>query len=175
MGEVLAGIWQWLGSSSGMVLIAAILGALVAGWGVLSQRFITSRRTTIEVVQRSLSDRDLIRARKAFINLARQPSGLGKWANPRYQGSNQAQDILTILNEYELIAIGIQSGIIDMGLYKKWSMSTAIADWQHAAPFVHALRSQHSRPNLFIEFEDLVREMSGRKPHRRNYFWAKFF
>jgi Domain of unknown function (DUF4760) len=74
-----------------------------------------------------------------------------------------------------LISIGIQGGIIDFELYKRWNRSGVIQYWKHAAPFVHQLRQRTSNMALYHEFEELARWMQGETMPKRGRWIGKWF
>jgi len=53
------------------ISLTAIFSAIVAIWGVVSQRAIARRQLTYEQIVEFLSDKDIINARHKFIELAR--------------------------------------------------------------------------------------------------------
>lgn len=150
------------------VLIVGFVAAAVALWGIFSQRALARRKATLDVILRSEADGDLIAARKFFIQLAKAPGGLATWADVSNENTDEAQAIRLVLNEFELISIGIQRGIIDYELYRRWYRSGVIRHWSHAAPFVTALRARTGNDALYREFEEMCRWMNeNRMPRRR--------
>src|ERR1700737_2653134 len=86
------------------------IAALIAIWGVLTQRQIARRRATLDHIARSEADGDIIAARRKFIELAKAPGGLAAWADEDKEKTDETLKILLVLNEFELISIGIQRG-----------------------------------------------------------------
>ena len=118
----------------GAVFVSAFVAAAIAIWGILTQRAIARRRATLDLIVKIESDSDLIAARKKFIELAKAPGGLGVWAELEKEQSEEVQSIRLVLNEFELISIGIQRGILDYDFFKLWNRSTTIRFWHSAAP-----------------------------------------
>jgi len=87
-------------------LVTGGIAALIAIWGVLTQRQIARRRATLDLLTKSEADSDIIAARRKFIELAKAPGGLAAWADADKEKSEEAQKILTVLNEFELMSIG---------------------------------------------------------------------
>lgn len=81
-----------------------------------------------------------------------------------------------VLNEYELVAIGIQRGTFDDQTYRRWQKSVVIKNWALAAPYVLAVRMRTGNDAIFHEFEQMARWYKG-GPHlpKRRFFWRKFF
>jgi hypothetical protein len=107
-------------------LFVGIWGALIAAWGVISNRAIARRKATLDLITSQERDGDIIKARTAFIALARKNGGLASYAEIDREPDEETQSIRTVLNEFELISIGIQRGIIDFELYKRWNRSGVI-------------------------------------------------
>lgn len=137
-------------------IAASLIAAIIAIWGVITQRVIARRRATIDYITRQQSDGDLILARQKFIELSKDAAGLAHWAAEANENTEQAGYIRLVMNEHELIAIAIQKGVIDYGMYKRWNKSSTIKYWNHGAPFVMALRHRLGNPAIFHEFEELV-------------------
>lgn len=156
------------------VVATAGVAAVIAIWGILSQRSITARAATLEFIRQSESDHDLIKARAEFARLALEDDGLGKWASK--PTSDEFKHIRMTLNEYEMVAIGIQRGIYEDAIYRRWHRSGVLSAWKAAAPFVFARRANTGSDSLYHEFEELARYYKGKNPMpRRGFFWARFF
>ena len=63
------------------VFITAGIAAVIAIWGVLSQRAIARRRATIDLIAKNEADHDLITGYQKFVELAIDPKGLAIWAD----------------------------------------------------------------------------------------------
>lgn len=161
--------------SVGAVLFVGIIGAVVAAWGVLTQRAVARRRATLDLISSLERDSDVIRARSKFIELTKREGGLALYADLTNESAEETQYIRTVLNEFELFAIGIQRGIIDFELYKRWNRSNVVRYWTHAAPFIYQLRARTKNDALYHEFEELVRWMKGEAMPKRGRFLANWF
>ncbi len=157
------------------VLATGIFATIVAIWGVLSQRAISCRRATVEYLALLESDKDHIGARKKFIELAKLDGGLAPWAAADREKSDETQSIRLVLNSYELIAIGMQRGVFDRTLYIRWHKSGVLQAWNHALPFVSALRNRTENAAIYHEFEELVKTLKKNSMPRRNWWWGRFF
>lgn len=161
----------------GAVLFTGLLGAALALYAVISQRAITRRQQTLQHFAKIDTDKDMIEARKEFIRLAKEPGGLAQWAEADKEGTKEADAIRLILNDFELSAVGMQFGIIDLGFYKRYSRSTVLRYWNHAAPFIYAIRARSGVYSIYHEFEELARwfqDGKARMPRRTN-FWRLWF
>lgn len=175
----LRAIWPATVSDSSATLITGLLGAgvglfavVIAIWGVVSSRSIARSQTTMAYMASLEADGSVQAARAKFNDLVRTHGSLSQYADKQWEGTPELQSIVTVLNEFELISIGIQRGIIDPELYRRWNHSNVQLYWKNAQQFVVALRSRVDRPSLYHEFEELARWMNqNRVPHRR-FWWA---
>lgn len=159
----------------GAILLTGIGAISVAIWGIISQRSITRRQMTIQHINQLDNDKDYIEAVRKFVELAKEGDGLAIWAAGDKEKTTEAQSIRIVLNAFELIAIGIQAGAIDLKMYRQWHKSSVLLFWKHAEPFVYELRRRTERQKLFIEFQMLVERFSGKKPETRNWWTGNFW
>lgn len=156
-------------------LLASFVGALaviIAVWGVVSSRAISRRQATLDHLARLEADGTVQRNRQKFNELVRIHGSLAEFAQKDHEGTEEQQSIVAVLNDFELISIGIQRGIIEPELYKRWQHSNVAQTWKNAQPFVVALRARVERPTLYHEFEEMARWMSQNKVPRRRFWWA---
>jgi hypothetical protein len=150
------------------------IAALIAIWGVISQRQIARRRATLDYISSSKSNRELIAARRKFVDIAKA-GGLDSWAAENKEQTPEAQTIAEVLNQYELIAVGIQFGILDYSLYRRFSRSVTIRFWNHGHPYIVSLRNRLNNDMIYHEFEEMVKWFTGKKRPKRHWLWGKFF
>lgn len=111
------------------------------------------------------ADRSFIEARRKLIELAKTATGLAAWAAEEKEGTHEAQCIRLVLNQFEIVSIGIELGILDFETYKRWFQTAVISFWGHSEGFVKALRARTNRPAIYHEFESLAGWMkNGRVP-----------
>jgi hypothetical protein len=152
----------------------ALATALIAIWGVYSSRVIARRQATIEHLARQEADQITQRNIQAFIRLTRGRENLAHWADEDQQGSDQALTIISILNDYELLAVGIKNGVFEYDIVCKWNATTIRRYWQAAHPFVIAIRNRVGAPSLWAEFELLNNWVSGVKRPFWSLWWTGF-
>jgi hypothetical protein len=158
-----------------VVFTTSGLAALIAVWGVISQRQISRRKTTLELIARNEADHDIIAARTTFTNLAKAKVGIAKWAEEKHVQSSETHAIRLFLNQFELISIGVQKGVLDGEFWRFWYKSGTIATWDYAEPFVKALRKRVGNDMVYHEFEELAKAFKGNKLPKRNWWRGRFF
>lgn len=146
--------------------LTTIVVASIAIWAIISQRQSARSQHTIAHLAAAERDSDIIKAKRIFVEKANRRGGLAKYAY-RERGSVESA-ICTVLNHYELISLGIQCGIIDLEVFRRWNRSTVLFVWRSAAPFVAEHRKLKNSPLLWHEFEELARAFdSNKNPSRR--------
>jgi Domain of unknown function (DUF4760) len=163
----------WLNSTSAIASIfasIAIVATALFAWRQLSYLHtqITDARTSVEAqilanakVNKLNETLQLIMQmqinehwrgnRIQFIELRESKDGLKKHAHEK---TEDATCIRNVLNQYELIAIGIHSNIIDEEMFRRYYRTTVINDWTACWEFIELER----RGNLpfWVELETMV-------------------
>lgn len=152
-----------------------LIAAAIAIWGVLTHRAMVRRSNTMQHIADCEADRDVLMARDKFIELSTQAGGLAVWAAADKESSKETAAIRLILNDFELVAVGIQHGIIDFEFYRRYCHGTIIRYWQKSAPFIHALRERVGSQTIYSEFEQLYDWVNTNKKPKRNIIWKKLF
>lgn len=145
----------WL--SAGAIILSACIGGVIALFSINEQRKIARRRATLDMLVKKEWDREYAQARAKFIKLRNSELGLGMWATKDHHGSEQYLLINSVLNDYEIIALGIRKQILDEEFYKLWFRTSFLKDYNAARPFIEELRTNISRTNvIFKELEALA-------------------
>src|SRR5579862_2851556 len=93
------GLWI----QSGAIVISAV-GIIISN--VVTRR-VARRRATLDLIMQEESNPDLIKQRTEFVRL-RDAGHLAQWANPEQTASDKTAVIRSVLNRYEMVAIGIR-------------------------------------------------------------------
>jgi hypothetical protein len=169
MSETLVAAWWQILAAGGATFVAGV----IAIWGIQTQRAIARRTLTFTHLGETDTDKDVIEARKIFIEEAKKPEGLTPWSEPGQEHTKQCEAIRLVLNEFELVSVGIQTGIIDYEFYKRYHRGTVIKYWYAAAPFVYSIRKQLSSKAIYHEFEELYRCFEADRPPARRFLFLK--
>jgi hypothetical protein len=156
-------------------LVAAALGGVIAVWAIYSQRAITRRQVTLEMLSENESEGTRTGNRQKYRQLARDPQILQTYAQADKEDTEEYQVVVRRLNEYELISIGIQRGIIDFEIYKLWWKSGTVRAWRDCKPFIETLRHRQRNDKLFYEFEMMVGWFEHDSRPARSRWWGVFF
>lgn len=146
----------------GATAIAAA-AAIITIWGVYSQRWLMRRQTTVQHLFAMKADASIQKNLATVIKASREDQNLAAWADKDKIGEDTTLAIIAVLNDYELLSTGIQNGIYDYAIVKKYDASTLKRVWKKALPFVAALRDRTNLPTLWKEFELLHCWIEGTK------------
>jgi len=135
---------------------AILIGAGIALLGLYSQRQLARASATLDLLNRNIWDEDFISARQHFNKLSRKNGGLKIWAEKSHWDSSQVDAISAMLNDYELMAIGVRNGVLDEELYRDFCRSIVLDHWEQARPFVEEIRGLRDNQHIFLEFEALA-------------------
>lgn len=157
------------------ILGVAVFAGIISVWAIVTQRLVARRQATLQLLAESEADMDLINCRKKFIQLANQDGGLGKFGEQDQLWTEEAMAIRTVLNELELISIGIQRGIIDYDFVERWNKSTIISYYRHALPFITRVRENSKIDTYYQEVQVLYDWLHGGKPPKRRRIMPLIF
>lgn len=170
----------------------AFFGAILT---IITQRAINRRRATVDMMTTKAWDRDYTETLEHFYGAMRnQEELMVNFDLVRKHGDFQADPdsalteevkkkvetarkslfrIRYILNDRELVAIGIREGIYDETIYRRQWYSTTLKEWHYASPFVARMRTD--TPRAYIEFEALARRWETEGPWTPSFSTVRMF
>jgi hypothetical protein len=143
------GLWLQSGAIF-LSFIGVIISAAVT-------RGVARRRATLDLIMSEESNDLLLKTRQKYLDL-RAKGHMVQWADPSKASSDEAAILRSILNRYELTAIGIKKRTLNAALYKVFARTTVVKDWIECKPFVTQRRQSTSTPTLYIQFEALAKK-----------------
>ena len=121
-------------------------------------------RATLDIVLHSQHNQTYLDKRQIFIKIRDQDGGIAKYTSVANSNDDECAAIREVLNFYELIAIGIDIGIVDEEMYKRYYRMTVISDWEACESFILQLRRNEQKrrgmqeePPFYVEFEKLAK------------------
>lgn len=84
----------------------------------------------------------------------------------------EAKTIRVLLNHFELISVGIQSGIYDELMIKESWCNIVITTYDQALPFIQATRERDGKNTVYQEFELLAKRWKD-NPLKLKRTWGK--
>jgi len=121
---------------------------------IVWNRIVTRRRATIDILLADQTNFELLKVRAEF---ARHNGSFDPLFDRSTWFTPESFFLISICNRYELVAIGIQEGIVDERLYKKTWRTTLVRDWIRLRSGIISRRNQANHPAMFCEFETLAK------------------
>jgi hypothetical protein len=143
------GLWLQSGAIF-LTFVGVIISAAVA-------RGVARRRATLDLIMSEQSAELLVNIRQKFLAL-REIGHLVQWADPLQATSDESKTLRSILNRYELVAIGIKEATLDERVYKNYIRTTFVTDWIACKPFVVQRRQTTKNAKLYCECESLAKQ-----------------
>lgn len=111
------------------------------------------------------TDQNLIESKKAVGAIHNNGGDFTSLATRDKAQDETRSHILSIINNYEFIALGIREGALDESIYKRAVYSQVMRDWRAMKAFIMELRRQNQIDTLFQEFELLAKRWDQQKLH----------
>lgn len=139
-----------------LVFVGFVVGTWVAIVQIRQRRRVTARRATLEfIVTHEIHNSEWIECCEAFKAWKSRGYNTNRIVDPQsHDDRSIAVRVLTVLNHFESVAVGINNQIIDEALYKGWYRSTYIEYWQASEQLVKDLRLHHKSEVLYDRFEN---------------------
>lgn len=133
--------------------VTAIITAAV--FGARWQRKIARETLTFNTIEHQLWDKDYIDARKLFIKArdTMTPVELTELSKQASVTNENAAAVRAILNNYEVMSLGMLTGVLDEKLYKKYFRGTFLADYEGAKFFIQGVQAKN--PKAYKEYGTL--------------------
>lgn len=137
-------------------------GVAVAVVSVVSARSTARKKQAADMLLSSRCDKELMAGLRKLAKLHEDANvNLRKFAKQDEVDSEEAQSIRYILNHWEYVSVGIQSGIYDEGMIKEASWGTVTKLYERAKPFIEQVRLECNRHTIYQEFQWLAKRWEG--------------
>lgn len=174
------------------ILISAASAAVFAVFATLRQAEVARLRQTFITINRDNWDKDVIAASQYLAaikdELRDQPGLIAEYCQvsleqalnaknrinkdaippgltPELVFRQRRQALLSILADYEGLALAIRYDVLDEKFLHGYRRSNVISDWAVLAPLVNALRTERNNPGLYVQFQGLADAWS----HEQSY------
>ncbi len=173
---------------------AGIITITIGFLTIRTQRSINRRRATIDMFMKKIWDEDYLKAAGAFADVMKDQTKLmnlhdsfaraldlkrrNEWANlsaaekERFEfATSVIYDVVKVLNDRELIAIGIRDGAYDDAICRRWWYSTFLREWKLSSTFVARIRTD---PQLgaaaaaFTQMQELAERWESQGPWQKD-------
>lgn len=134
------------------------LGVFVAIVSVISARAIARKKQSADLLFDSRTDKELVNGLRTLAKLHEDSSvNMRSFAQKDGKDKPEAEAIRYVLNHYEYVSVGVQSGIYDEKMLKKGSYNTVVKLYQRAKPYIECVREVSGRATLYQEFQWLAK------------------
>lgn len=160
-----------LACRSGRPTMFDVLGVAIAFVAILAagvrlerslahRREVAAHRATLDFISKFEIDNNEWTVLRANFRSLREKGDLPSVATPSESGlpKEEVLKVVSFLNYFELVAIGIENKIFDKPLYSQWFRNVYVRTWDDAASFVVEWRRCRNAPRAFIAFEKLASE-----------------
>jgi acetoin utilization deacetylase AcuC-like enzyme len=155
-------LWVSLVAPSATLAVGAV-AATFAALSIRTTREVARHRATLDYIESYESTDFYQKIRQTYISLRSSPTGFETIYDPQTeQDKTCRQHIVSFLNHYEMLSLGIQYGTISEEIYYQAFRGAVVSDWNALEPFIRHRRTVAvpGRPpshRAFVEFEWLAR------------------
>ncbi|MEL6792629.1 MAG: DUF4760 domain-containing protein [Pseudomonadota bacterium] len=147
-----------------ILTISAATAAYLSVQAIRANRDIARKKASLDLIVQAEATEYFQTLRRAFHSIRNDEAGFEQiFAPTNPEILKQRQAVLSYLNHYELIAMGISDGTLDESVYRNYMRSILVRDWFAAEPFVRHIRaptpdsgSAVSSAAAFANFEKLA-------------------
>ena len=144
-----------------------LLSAGIAIIAMLMQRKVARQRATLDFIEKVESGDHYRKIVHTFTEL-RRGKGFAHLTNPQTDDDIDVRRCVNdYMNHYEMVAIGIRTGILDKKFYRDWMRGPFVRDWNAIAAWVQLERWKRLEDGTwkyhgqtFVEYERLARQWS---------------
>ncbi|NMZ98108.1 DUF4760 domain-containing protein [Pseudomonas lundensis] len=142
---------------AGAAVLTIVINGRLSRQSIAHNEKLSRQRATIDLLLTQRTDMNLIESKKA-VGVIHNNGGDFTALAARDKVQELARShILSIINNYEFIALGIREGALDESIYKRAVYSQVMRDWKAMKAFVMELRRQNQIDTLFQELELLAK------------------
>ena len=164
------GLFGFSVSTPEAIFVSAIVAAILSGLAIRNNWIIARKRATIDHISRIMWDEDYIDARQTYIKIRKvnQLTELISKADPTDDDLKQKSEVISVLNDNEIVALAINRGIMDEDICFDWRGTAYVKDWSDAEAAVSHLRGPDDKKKAFVEFEALAKKWKKRLQQERD-------
>lgn len=139
----------WLQSGA---IFLTFVGVIISA-GVT--RNVARKRAILDMIGDEQTNPYLVATRTKYLKL-RLAGHMVQYAKPELVDTDDAATVRSILNRYELIAVGIRNKTLHEKVYREFWRTTLVRDWIALKPYVMERRTLVNSPKAYEAFEALA-------------------
>ncbi|STZ08652.1 Uncharacterised protein [Moraxella caprae] len=136
--------------------ILTAIGVFIAAFGVWQNTQNAKKRATIDMIMAERNDKLLQEAIASVNQMAKEDVIFAIYASDDESNFEKRKHIIKLLNQREFVSAGVLGGALHETMYKNFSYSMFLRDWNNLKSFVYELRQKRKNPTIFQEFELLA-------------------
>lgn len=159
--------WGYVSQEAAALIASAAVAIVLSIFAVRHERQTARSRLAFESLTKKNWDKDYLETRMHFIKLCGEDDmSLAKYIEqqPDYAGLDMSV-VRAVLNDYEIIAIGVRQGILDEEYLYRYMRGMALRDWNRCIAFVSALRVRAGNQLIYVEFEGLATQWQNNRSY----------
>lgn len=146
----------WLGSTATQNALL-FCAAVIAVVSVLYARATAKKQQSADLLLQSRTDAELVNAMRCISAMHDRGDGsIRELASKNPADKDMANSVRYVLNHWEYVSVGVQSGIYDEGMLRNASFNTVVQLHKSVRPFIDNLRGITGRNTIYQEFQWLA-------------------
>ncbi|OOR91691.1 DUF4760 domain-containing protein [Moraxella caviae] len=137
--------------------ILTAIGVFVAAFTIWNNTENAKKKATIDLIMAERNDIALQEAITQINEMAKIKGHIfAVYASDDDKNFENRKHIIKLLNQREFISAGVIGGALHEKMYKSFSYSMFLRDWNNLKAFIYELRRARNNQTIFQEFEYLA-------------------
>lgn len=137
--------------------ILPAIGVFVAAYTIRNNTENAKKKATIDLIMAERNDQSLQDAITKVNEMAKIKGHIfAIYASDDESNFDNRKHIIKLLNQREFVSAGVLGGALHETMYKQFSYSMFLRDWNNLKAFIYELRRVRQNDTIFQEFECLA-------------------
>lgn len=146
--------------------ILTAIGVFIGAYTIRNNTENAKKKATIDLIMAERNDQSLQEAITKVNELAKIDGNIFAIYVAEDQLENR-KHIIKLLNQREFISAGVLGGALHETMYKQFSYSMFLRDWNNLKAFIYELRRTRNNHTIFQEFECLATKWENKPLKKR--------
>ncbi len=148
--------------------IITAIGVFVAAYTIRNNTENAKKKATIDLIMAERNDASLQEAITKVNEMAKIKGHIfAIYASDDESNFENRKHIIKLLNQREFISAGVLGGALHETMYKNFSYSMFLRDWNNLKAFIYELRRTRNNHTIFQEFECLATKWENKPLKKR--------
>jgi LEA14-like dessication related protein len=150
------------------ILFVLMVTALAALWSIRSQKVISKKRATIDLMMKMKQDPSM----EGVYSILTRVNNNSTESMETFAYTNsdvctiEAEKIRYLLNYYETISVGIKNGIYDESIIIDSRLSVMIMTFKFSRQYIAKVRELNKTSTAYVHFEERINKWRGKYPDK---------